>query len=1611
MTRADGSPLILNGVAYQLGQFLGRGAITDAFLAIPEGHDDEVVVRILQPEHGPGSRAEAAMLTEVSVLTRLNHSEDTHWLLCSGPLERLQRAKQTVAQRGVIALLDSGISLDGRKCNVQERAPEPFVAAPVSGLSDERRVVAVFVALARVVDLVHRADLSLCDFDPASDKANRLRVALDTESGAFEHLKVIDWNVTCGPELRGRDLLYFGGHLYHALFQEHLNGAEPPQNFATTTPGWSGISLGIRQILERIFHRLPARRYQNAHELLRDLSWWHQMLGVADQAAVEQLADQHYLPSQRRALLDLRDRLAGSPPSGQRERAQRDEEAEREQIALLELDVGKLLLRDGRSSDAAREFQRVLTAAPPGSELARQAWVYARSAEAAAQLTGAEADQQAQAIEQARNRLLDGPPADAHAALSALSVALGDHPARPPIELLRLAASLADEVASARQLLERVRAGLPANLPALAAYRPPESQMLARLDGLPALSALADETLRSGVPADELRAQGAELRAQAAELMGTVRACAVAAAAVRELDKTLAGAATMSDATEALAAYDAVSRLLTTALDQRDRLGRPLGPALEQLADEARARQAQARTAAERLAATPALFAAGDYAAAAEQSAGVRQEQPAWLAARTWHTRAEQGLDYQRRVDEAIAYARQRLAALAPDDARATLGRALALDGALLDAVPGAPAGPPPPAFVLTRRPELEQLLALSEQLAPRVEQIARHRKTPDYAALRHTLAQAEELLAHAGTAAGPGVAALYAEAGEGLKRLAQAELSLDRARQGEALEQWLSKLAESLGNDQSPSARALREEAAAIALRQIASEPELAHAARLSALASAVFRETAAADDLARAHGLLAEGQQIVDRLGRGLLPAWLGEPAWARALAELGASIEGLPDEPPLNALATTRAHWRARLGELVEGRAALSLAEGRSLVATGDAQGARTLVFATRAALPQALRAFASEQWNELDDFAAALDLRLAAEHEVDTLGGELDLGRIGLAGAAERLAQLELPTRPDVAAHNLIKLRELLHHAAAIVVLEDGEPPSAAALAACRARLDAARRISAGLEKLGFAAPLRRAVEQLALELEGREQAILARASLIVNRYDPLSGEDLALTAQLYRVLSGWQAEAPGTPAREQVAQTLQAFDQRVDQLLAQARRHTEELSGAAEQARLAADLDRLVQLIELRRDHAALATMNAWRHAVDELRPGVPQAQDDGPPEILGGLERLSQSLRRLRDEIWPRLGDEALADDAPLAALGRSVETMLGYAREVMALSAPGAQQSRLSPGDLIARIKRAAALRAQAPRAGGHWLLGPYAQLLEEVLQLAATRLSAELALLLDAALGAPAIAAAARLGALMAEAGDSADAVASELEDVVRRRELEARTYGEEAAAAASRLHWQAVLRATERWRDDGGPLAQLHGRARSAFDAAVAQSGGPAEPPPGPAASRHSWRQTPMALLLTGGLIAGLAFLGGFALDRPAAPSTAVTIVVTAIAGPTPTAGPDLAATVTNQVGQINGAILALGATLTAPTPTLPPSPTPVVQAQNVVEGIPVYSSPDAAPGEEIVTLPLAGVLYVCSTTPENGRLPVSNDAECDTPAGWISQDVIVAPNEQP
>lgn len=371
---------------------LGQGAITDAYQAIPllDGESPSVVIKI------PLS-AEPDILKqvkhEIEALDILNRAEmPSRWTSLTDLPSRLKISRETARERLIIANLDSGLLDSGQPYIVQEFAPPMFERFDIRDRYDEIRMLTVIHALSRGMALAHQKGLALKDFEPQT-KGDRIRVRWIDDAQTELEFKITDWNITGTNTDFPQDLFLFGRHVYYFMLGRHLSldDEKPPLNLGLgIEDSWETLSEGSRQIVQRLLHRDPKRRYASAAELETEMNWWLTTLQQSSSNnAINRLQDRLWTArsqnKQDRVLAIANLALQLQPPEESREMFElwgRQARDELEKEIWIPIAQARAELGRGAFAAAVDEFQRVLPNLDSRSEAARLARYYLKLAAA-----------------------------------------------------------------------------------------------------------------------------------------------------------------------------------------------------------------------------------------------------------------------------------------------------------------------------------------------------------------------------------------------------------------------------------------------------------------------------------------------------------------------------------------------------------------------------------------------------------------------------------------------------------------------------------------------------------------------------------------------------------------------------------------------------------------------------------------------------------------------------------------------------------------------------------------------------------------------------------------------------------------------------------------------------------------------------------------------------------------------------------------------------------------------------------------------------------------------------------------------------------------------------
>lgn len=364
---------------YRIEKRLGFGAVAVVYQATPVSQPDiQVVIKLpkngvtADPIYREGIRQEA------QTLEILNNAEDPLWPATVA--DRFRRVRDDVQRqkRRVIALLDSG-DFQGVPFLVQEMAPPEFDRFSILNMADEYRMLQIIAALTKTVALAHANGCAFKDFKPAT-KADRIRVKWLDDTGSFE-FKIIDWNITGTEEDFAADLFMLGGHIYKMLLGRHVlldSAGHPPTALGTGNPAWENLTLGTQQIVQRLLHRDEKKRYKTASDVVDDVSWWLEVLAIAQGENPFFKLEQQLLPKsyqrEDRNLALAKLALQLKPPLEKQaiyKRWLEQSRAELEKEIWQPIAQGRSDMMMGAYKAAAAEFNRQLLILPKNGEPAR----------------------------------------------------------------------------------------------------------------------------------------------------------------------------------------------------------------------------------------------------------------------------------------------------------------------------------------------------------------------------------------------------------------------------------------------------------------------------------------------------------------------------------------------------------------------------------------------------------------------------------------------------------------------------------------------------------------------------------------------------------------------------------------------------------------------------------------------------------------------------------------------------------------------------------------------------------------------------------------------------------------------------------------------------------------------------------------------------------------------------------------------------------------------------------------------------------------------------------------------------------------------------------------
>lgn len=378
--------ILLGTTRYRIEKSLWQSAFSAVYLAtLFEKPDAFVVLKFGSRQGSDSDRATERenLEKEAAVLRRLNEDEGLPWNKYSTVLQRWQAAQSSAPHRQIVTCLDAG-EIEAEAFLVLEHAPPEFEPPEVQTLEIEHQVWAVGRALAQVMQRAHGHDYSLSDFDPAT-KGDRIRVRWVQPPDQFE-FKVIDWNGTGNREGIPADLLLYGRHLYFFLLGQHLTleNNRPPINLRLSSANWEKLTEGSRQLLSKLLHRDPTKRYVSARELLSDIDFFLDCLKDAEAPSGPRLLQDRMMLMQAKPRFDrvliagdlaLRQAAMSDQRSGLQEAMDRAR-GELEKEDWVPVSQALSTMRLGDYSQAIRELADVLRVSDKESRRAHFARLY-----------------------------------------------------------------------------------------------------------------------------------------------------------------------------------------------------------------------------------------------------------------------------------------------------------------------------------------------------------------------------------------------------------------------------------------------------------------------------------------------------------------------------------------------------------------------------------------------------------------------------------------------------------------------------------------------------------------------------------------------------------------------------------------------------------------------------------------------------------------------------------------------------------------------------------------------------------------------------------------------------------------------------------------------------------------------------------------------------------------------------------------------------------------------------------------------------------------------------------------------------------------------------------
>lgn len=1464
-----GQILDFKGYSYELRAQLGSGAVSDVYLAVLVGAEPpaEVAIKIVHEQAGPESRQAEGARAEAEVLTILNRTEDRLWASQTNPIARLNYAQKNPETRRIIGLLDSGPDDDGRIVQIQELAPPAFRRLTLQGIEQERALIGVAEAVARAIAHAHVQGFALKDFEPRGEKVDRIRV----DWNAPKQVKIIDWNITAGPDAtadeKASDLLYLGGHLFYFFSGEQveLTGRAPDD---LSIPGWNMLHEGSRQIVRQLLNQ----RYRSAREVRDDLSWWLATLALRNTGEFERrvrLAGERH--DRKLAVADLALRLELGP--AEREHFTQIAEQARRDLARanrVQLEQGFVNLRTGLYQKAVQEFERNLRDPQLPPELAQQARLYQLQAQFAIWLRDqapgrnisrnpawqlvnrAVEDIQRQQWQSALDALRDaaeklkGPPADNPLwqiqAQAGAGLIVGQYAEQQrllrgaPQSLAVLAQWLSDErahLATLERTVEQLRYGayeLAPHEPFYATfYQNAQAQLEKRKQQLAEYTLLADylrDASEHRQQADDLLKQPAPApSAHTSELLITYRLAEAA----------LADARAAAIRAETYAAD-------TTAQPQ-------LLPDIETQIDELHA----ICTSLAQLPTVTRLIQAGEYDQALDQCNQASATLIGYNPLRVLRASAQTGVEWQSRAQTYVDQAREAIRQRALDLATERLEQTLALDAQPLVAAADRATFPNFAAhlvFQLHSQGDVQRLL----QVIRTIRQV-RQRVLRDYTRNHEEIADELEGLRRDIAAFGYGLnddeATRLEQARQGQQRIqhALASLAHARGRLGEDAPTRATALRntiEHLGSDPTPRAQELRETAAEEWLRLCMNEREFDLMYQLLGEGVRLMSGTTHAKQLRELYEYAAPAAYVSACLPADapVLPAWLGQADRAKTLTELEPNLRQLSasiDQSSLVALRQTLPRWNDQLkaglavwlNEVLD--RASELADKHEFAAALE-----QLREAQKTGL-ETLQRLVPVPSASLEHFIAALEQRQQLEQDLARLVDQLAKETLAFGDAPQHLPQFP-QEHPHV---SLIDLRAFAANLTQLAKLSGTSSPAAIDAQWLHKLYNRHDDIAQLEQQVNVFAPDEKLNKPIARLQEATWRQALADAQRLSDQlasYTELDQVQQHAFGQLFWTLAWWQA---ATAERDPDASALAAssLSQARSALYALAKRTYDDLLRAASMA----DIEHIERALAQVRDYNRLFAsppadlllpdniapakqappfdenlLADWRALVEGFaRVGRAQLPDSAPKQYSAilledtslALQHFIRQLQQFGETVWPALFPGEPRASARLETLERGSSELLHWANVVHQAHAHFAQAN---PLDTLQQIYQG---QAEASLDTETWPLDcPRASILRShraIEQLAVEALVQQVQAILENNNTAQA---AEQLRAELLEHATNSQ-LATSLEHAIVRtiQQLNAApsTAKPEENYRQRRHRWQIVMDAIESWRRSGEPV----------------------------------------------------------------------------------------------------------------------------------------------------------------------------------------------------